>query len=157
MKGTRRVRRAALSRFVICHFLPMPSPCIPEKQKGDQEHEERKKLAARKWSGQRGVRHTENLADDAHDRVEEEKATGGEAIRFAEPETNRDQADEKQDSFERRFVNLAGMAWSENVGQNFANLRIRPSGVDNCRDRVEIWVQRRALVDCSLRLIGIVE
>ena len=81
--------------FVICHFLWPGLPGPPKEAKRDEEHEQGKELAPRERPSQRGVRYAENFADDAHDRIEKEKATGRESIRFAESETNGDQADEK--------------------------------------------------------------
>src|SRR6266403_2722217 len=73
---------------VICHFLWPGLPGRPKEAKRDEEHEQGKELAPRERPSQRGVRYAENFADDAHDRIEKEKATSCEPIRFAEPETN---------------------------------------------------------------------
>jgi hypothetical protein len=80
---------------VICHFLGPGLPNSPKEAQRDEEHKQGKELTPRERPSQRGIRYAESFSDDAHDRIEKEKATGRESIRFAESETNGDQADEK--------------------------------------------------------------
>ena len=66
------------------------------------------------------------FADNAHQRIKEEKASGRYAVRFFELEANPDQEGEEQKTFQKRFIELARVARRENAGEDFTNLRAVP-------------------------------
>ena len=79
----------------------------PEERQADSEHEKRKKLASGQGAGQRGIRLSEKLADDAHQRIKEEEAARGYTIWFPEPEADQHQKGEEQKALQKSFVELA--------------------------------------------------
>ena len=81
---------------MICGLL---APSVPEKQRADKEHEQRKELSSGKWTGQGRVWLSKQFAGDAHDRVKNKEAPGRHAIRFLELQSDQDEKREQQDPF----------------------------------------------------------
>jgi hypothetical protein len=88
----------------------------PKKCYADNKHEERKKLTSGEWTGQRRIRLSEGLADDAHDRIKKEETSGCHSVRFLELQPDEYHEREEQSPFKERLIELAWIAWRENAG-----------------------------------------